>query len=60
VHIAALRERCRFLVAEFAAALRVSGAKVRCWEARPGPLDLRAGPREGLIALRREIERQGD
>ena len=33
---------------------------VRRWEARRGPLDLRARPREALIALRREIERQGD
>ena len=59
-HIAALRERCGFSVAEFAALLRVSGATVRRWEATPGPLDLRARPREALTALRREIEQQGD
>ena len=59
-HIAALRERCGFSVAEFAALLRVSGATVRRWEATPGPLDLRTRPREALTALRREIEQQGD
>ena len=58
VHIAALRERCGFSVAEFAASLRVSGATVRRWETRPGPLDLRARPREAPIALRCEIEQQ--
>ncbi|MCY4122036.1 MAG: hypothetical protein OXG72_14080 [Acidobacteria bacterium] len=49
-----------FSVAELAASLRVSGATVRCWEARPGPLDLRARPREALIGLRCESEQQGD
>ena len=50
--------------------VRVLGRRVRCvaprlrgavrrWEARPGPLDLRARPREALIALRREIKQQG-
>ena len=59
-HIAALREQCGFSVAEFATLLRVSGATVRRWEATPGPLHLRARPREALTALRREIEQQGD
>ena len=58
--IAELRERCGFSVADFAALLRVSGASVRRWEAAPGPLDLRARPREALLALRLEIERQED
>ena len=58
--IARLRERCGFSVAEFAALLRVSGATVRRWEAAPGPLDLRTGPREALMALRLEIEKQGE
>ena len=58
--IARLRERCGFTVAEFAALLRVSAASVRRWEAIPGPLVLRARPREALLALRREIEKQGD
>ncbi len=58
--IAALRERGGFSVAEFAALLRVSGATVRRWEAAPGPLDLRAGPRDALLALRLEIEKQED
>ena len=58
--IARLRERCGFTVAEFAALLRVSAASVRRWEAIPGPLVLQKRPREALLALRLEIEKQDD
>ena len=58
--IARLRERCGFSVAEFSELLRVSGATVRRWEAAPGPLDLQSRPREALLALRLEIEKQDD
>ncbi len=56
--IARLRERCGFSVAEFAGLLRVSVATVHRWEAARGPLDLQSRPREALLALRREIEKQ--
>ena len=58
--IAGLRERCGFSVAEFSELLRVSAATVRRWEAAPGPLDLQSRPREALLALRQEIEKQDD
>lgn len=56
--VARLREQCGFSVAEFAEMLRVSGTTVRRWEAEPGPLDLQSRPREALLALFVEIEKQ--
>ena len=58
--VSRLRERCGFSIAEFSELLRVSAATVRRWEAAPGPLDLQTRPREALLALRLEIEKQGD
>ena len=58
--IARMRAQCGFSVAEFAALLRVSAASVRRWEAAPGPLVLQSRPREALLALRLEIEKQDD
>ena len=56
--VARLRERCGFSVDEFGDLLRVSAATVRRWEAAAGPLDLRTRPRDALLALRLEIEKQ--
>ena len=58
--VARLREQCGFTVPEFSELLRVSTATVRRWEAAPGPLDLQTRPREALLALRLEIEKQDD
>ena len=58
--VARLRKRCGFSVAEFSELLRVSAATVRRWEAAPGTLDLQSRPREALLALRLEIEKQDD
>ena len=56
--VARLRALCGFSVAEFGELLRVSAATVRRWEAEPGPLVLQTRPREALLALRLEIEKQ--
>ena len=56
--VARLRAHCGFSVAEFGELLRVSAATVRRWEAARGPLDLQSRPREALLALRLEIEKQ--
>ena len=55
-----LRERTGFSVVDFATLLQVSAATVQRWESTPGPLTLRASTQEGLTALQREIDRQGD
>ena len=53
--IAAMRKTASLTVAQFAAALRVSSASVRRWEAIPGPLRLHA---RQLDALSRFAKRQ--
>lgn len=47
-----LRQDSGFSVVEFAELLRVTAATVRRWEASPGALTLRSGPRAALRALR--------
>ena len=54
-----LRRSSGFSVAEFAALLRVSAATVRRWEAAPGALTLRSGPRDALETLLDAIEGGG-
>ena len=49
--VANLREQCGCSVAEFADLIQVTPTTVRRWEATPGPLNLLARPREGLLAL---------
>ena len=51
-----LRRTSGFSVAEFAALLQVTAATVRRWEAAPGSLTLRSGPRDALQTLLGAIE----
>lgn len=57
--IRGLRSSSGFSVTEFAALLRVSAATVRRWEAAPGALTLRSGPRDALETLLEAIEGSG-
>ena len=54
-----LRRTSGFSVAEFAELLQVSAATVRRWEAVPGSLTLRSGPRDALLTLLDAIEGVG-
>ncbi len=54
--VSRLRRRSGLTVAEFAAALRVTAATVRRWEAVRGPLNLRAASYNALRTLHEQVE----